>query len=142
MSTSTGPAAAMVAASGFIWSMNGQSVVRTPTVASDPVARNRKSRFVTEAPPWPSEAELIVIAARSPKPSAPDSPAQAPRVYPPLSPLATVRGSFSVGLILDFARRQDDDPPGGEIDRRRDLLGERQEQGFAAVRRRDFENVA
>ena len=67
MSMSTGPAAAMVAASGFIWSMNGQIVVATPTAASPPVARNRKSRFVTEAPPWPSEAvsELIVIQRAS-----------------------------------------------------------------------------
>ncbi len=67
MSMSTGPAAAIVAASGFIWSMNGQIVVATPTAASPPVARNRKSRFVTEAPPWPSEAvsELIVIQRAS-----------------------------------------------------------------------------
>ena len=43
--------------------MNGQSVVATPTAASDPVVRNRKSRFVTEWPPWPVEAvsELIVM---------------------------------------------------------------------------------
>jgi hypothetical protein len=43
--------------------MKGQSVVATPTVASDPVARKRKSRLVTEAPPWPAEAvsELIVM---------------------------------------------------------------------------------
>jgi hypothetical protein len=43
--------------------MNGQRVVATPTVASDPVARKRKSRFVTEGPPWPAEAvsELIVM---------------------------------------------------------------------------------
>jgi hypothetical protein len=43
--------------------MNGQTVVATATVASEPVARKRKSRFVTEAPPCPSEAvsELIVI---------------------------------------------------------------------------------
>ena len=63
MSMSTGPAAAIVAASGFIWSMNGQRVVATPTVASDPVTRKRKSRFVTERPPWPVEAvsELIVM---------------------------------------------------------------------------------
>lgn len=63
MSMSTGPAAAIVAASGFIWSMNGQMVVATATAASDPVVRKRKSRFVTEASPWPSEAvsELIVM---------------------------------------------------------------------------------
>jgi hypothetical protein len=43
--------------------MNGQRVVTTPTVASDPVARKRKSRFVTEGPPWATEAvsELIVM---------------------------------------------------------------------------------
>ncbi len=63
MSMSTGPAAAIVAASGFIWAMNGQMVVATPTTASDPVVRKRKSRFVTEWPPWPVESvsELIVM---------------------------------------------------------------------------------
>ena len=39
MSMSTGPAAAMVAASGFIWSMNGQSVTAAPTAATEPVTR-------------------------------------------------------------------------------------------------------
>ena len=39
MSMSTGPAAAIVAASGFIWSMNGHRVSAAPTAATDPVAR-------------------------------------------------------------------------------------------------------
>ena len=100
MSMSTGPAAAIVAASGFIWSMNGQRVVATPTVASDPVARNKKSRFVTEWPPWPVEAvsELIVMQRVSKRTSGfgipnhqrrMNSTARAPFVYPPLSSLAT-----------------------------------------------------
>jgi hypothetical protein len=56
-----------VAASGFIWSMNGQIVAAVPTAASEPVIRKRKSRFETEASPWPSAAvsELIVIKRAS-----------------------------------------------------------------------------
>jgi len=96
---STDIAAAIVAASGFIWSMNGQRVVATPTVASDPVARNRKSRFVTEAPPWPTEAvsELIVIPCASKAGLGSqnhrrrmNSTARALCVYPPPASLATI----------------------------------------------------
>src|SRR6516164_10409523 len=45
-STSIGAPAAMVAASGFIWEMNGQSMVTPPTAAAAPVATKRKSRRV------------------------------------------------------------------------------------------------
>ena len=60
--------------------MNGQSVVATPTVANDPVARNKKSRFVTEWPPWPVEAvsELIVMQRVSKRTSGPGIPTTAP----------------------------------------------------------------
>jgi hypothetical protein len=78
--------------------MNGQTVAATPTVASDPVIRKRKSRFETEASPWPSAAvsELIVMQRASKKrpagilkTSAPnDRPAQEV-LYPPPAPLAT-----------------------------------------------------
>ena len=39
MSMSTGPAAASVAASGFIWSMSGHRVAAAPTVPTAAVAR-------------------------------------------------------------------------------------------------------
>src|ERR1700684_479932 len=100
MSISTGPAAAIVAASGFIWSMNGQIVAAVPTAASDPVIRKRKSRFETEARPWPSAAvsELIVIKCASSNerpgilktPAPNEGPAQ-DVLYPPHAPLATAR---------------------------------------------------
>ena len=48
------------------------------------------------------------------------------------------RASFA----FDFVRRLDDDPSRLEIDRRGDLLGERQKQRFAAAFRGDLENVA
>src|SRR5271166_6998862 len=100
MSISTGPAAAIVAASGFIWSMNGQIVAATPTVANEPVIRKSKSRFETEAPPWPSAAvsELIVIKRASSnerpgilKTSAPNEGPAQEVLYPPPAPLATAR---------------------------------------------------
>ena len=43
-------ASASAAASGFIWSMNGQSVPAMPTAPNAPVARIRKSRRVTPVP--------------------------------------------------------------------------------------------
>src|ERR1700722_4128241 len=151
MSMSTGPAAAIVAASGFIWSMNGQRVVATPTVASDPVARNKKSRFVTEWPPWPVEAvsELIVMQRVSKRTSGfgipnhrrrMNSTARAPFVYPPPSPLATPRSPRTL-VVLGFPRRFDDDPAGVEIDAQRNGFCEREKQGFPPVGRRDLENV-
>src|SRR5271168_4322992 len=100
MSISTGPAAAIVAASGFIWSMNGQIVAAVPTAASDPVVRKRKSRFVTEALPWPSAAvsELIDMQRASSserlgnlKATAPNEHRAQDVLYPPPAPLATAR---------------------------------------------------
>src|ERR1700722_7188314 len=130
--------------------MNGHSVVATPTVANDPVARNRKSRFVTEAPPWPTEAvsELIVMQRVSKRTSGPGIPTTAPDelngasafVYPPPLPLATPRWLQRL-VVLDFARGFDDNPPGSEIDARRNTFGKRKKQGFPSVGRRDLENV-
>src|SRR5271156_3044150 len=100
MSISTGPAAAIVAASGFIWSMNGQIVAAVPTAASDPVIRKSMSRFVTGAPPWPSAAvsELIVMQRVSLnerpeilKTSPPNLGPTQDVLYPPPAPLATAR---------------------------------------------------
>src|ERR1700749_4190432 len=48
-STSIGAPAAIVAASGFIWEMSGQSVATPPTAAAAPVATKRKSRRVGSA---------------------------------------------------------------------------------------------
>src|ERR1700740_1324023 len=45
-STSIGAPAAIVAASGFIWEINGQSVATPPTAAAAPVATKRKTRRV------------------------------------------------------------------------------------------------
>src|SRR5579872_6609942 len=63
-------------------------------------------------------------------------------VYPPHATLATVLWLRTLIFGLELARRLDDDPSGVEIDAGRDPLGERQKQGFAALNRRDLENVA
>src|SRR6201987_6139960 len=55
--TSIGAAAAIVAASGFIWEMNGQSVATPPTAAAAPVATKRKSRRVG----WSSEDAVVTF---------------------------------------------------------------------------------
>src|ERR1700731_4373898 len=56
-STSIGAPAAIVEASGFIWEMNGHSVVRPPTAAAAPVATKRKSRRVG----WAAEDAVVTI---------------------------------------------------------------------------------
>src|SRR5579863_7620721 len=71
-----------------------------------------------------------------------NSTARAPCVYPPRSSLATTHARRTLVFALDFARRLYDDATGVEIDARRDALGERQKQRFAALSRRDLEDVA
>src|SRR6478736_5969647 len=56
-STSIGAPAAMVAASGFIWATNGQTVAAAPTAATAPVATKRKSRRVG----WSAEDAVVTI---------------------------------------------------------------------------------
>src|SRR3954471_3817516 len=56
-STSIGAPAATVAASGFIWAMNGQTVAAVPPAATAPVATKRKSRRVG----WSAEDAVVTI---------------------------------------------------------------------------------
>src|ERR1700753_4273719 len=132
--------------------MNGKRVAATPTVANDPVARKRKSRFVTEGP-WPVEAvsELMVMQRvskgtsgfgesqprRGMKACAAISP-----VYPPPASFATTHIAVALVFGLDLAWAFDDDLADIKIDALGDAFAERQKQSFAALGRRDLENVA
>src|SRR5690348_8303550 len=57
ISTSIGAPAAIVEASGFIWSISGQIVAAVPTAAAAPVATKRKSRRVG----WSAEDAVVTF---------------------------------------------------------------------------------
>ena len=148
MSITTGPAAAMVAASGFIWAMNGQIVVAKPTVAIEPVARNKKSRFVTEGLHGLSKpSRNSSSCSASPTTSGSGIPTKAPDEVCAASCVSAPRALSNRPVRFQAGRPRPReavryDPSGVEIDALRDALGERQKQGFASVDRRDLQNVA
>ena len=112
MSMSTGPAAAIVAESGFIWSTNGQRVVvrRRPR----PTTRSSERGNPASKPrrlPWPSEAvsELIVMACASKAGFGSQNhrrsrkcAAQTPSVYPPPRPAQPFLALGTLVTALDF----------------------------------------
>ncbi len=61
-SRSTGPPAASVEASGFIWSTSGTKLAAAPTAPTVAVAMNRKSRRV-DSGPWPPVDAVVAVLA-------------------------------------------------------------------------------
>src|ERR1700744_3558596 len=132
--------------------MNGQRVVATPTVANDPVARKRKSRFVTEGP-WPVEAvsELMVMQRVSKRTSGlgESQPRRGMKacaaispVYPPPASFATTHIAVALVFGLDLAWAFDHDLADIKIDALGDAFAERQKQSLAASGGCDLKNVA